>query len=270
MKSWYEIKNLSTGVMKISLHDEIGVRGVTAGQFMQAVNSAGPASNIDIDIHSPGGNFLDGLAIYNFLSDYPAKIHASVRGVAGSASSLILMAGDTISMPEDAYIMIHRMQFNSNENQTYESDELRDIASTMDKFEQSAINIYQKRTGMKSEKLAEKMAITSWIGATEALSLGFIDNITGALGVAAKAHNFERYFNNMPFVEDTKPIDSISNIKDFERFLRDSGDISRATATKLASRAKVIFQSESDELPDADYKELETALMQVKIPKSLT
>ena len=34
MKNWYSIKNKSSGVVDISLHDEIGMWGVSASDFI--------------------------------------------------------------------------------------------------------------------------------------------------------------------------------------------------------------------------------------------
>jgi hypothetical protein len=34
MKNWYQIKNRSEGVLDISLHDEIGMFGISAAEFI--------------------------------------------------------------------------------------------------------------------------------------------------------------------------------------------------------------------------------------------
>ena len=84
----------------IELHNEIGLGGVTASDFISELKSHGTARLINLSIHSPGGNMLDGLAMYNALKAHPAKIHAHVAGIAASAASTVLMAGDVITMSE--------------------------------------------------------------------------------------------------------------------------------------------------------------------------
>lgn len=263
MKSWYSIQNKTSDVLDISLHDEIGMWGISAKDFINELQKNPDAKSINLSIHSPGGSVLEGLAIYNALISHPAKIYGHVAGIAASAASFVLMASDYISMPENAFIMIH----NAHGGAIGDAEELRDTADVIEKLQNTIVNIYEKRTGQEREDLIAMMNKETWLTSDEALQKGFIDTISDPIDVAAKANAFNKYFKSMP-IENNDNIDSIETIKDFERYLRDSGGISRATATNLASRAKVIFQSESDELPDADYKELETALMQIKIPKS--
>ena len=62
---------------------------------------------ITVRINSPGGSVTDGLAIYNSLRRHKADIHVEIDGIAASIASLIAMAGDTLSMAENALLMIH-------------------------------------------------------------------------------------------------------------------------------------------------------------------
>lgn len=264
MNSWYEMKSKSSGVLDISLHDEIGIWGISARDFIAELNNNKDAKSINLSIHSPGGNLLDALAIYNALISHSAKVYGHVAGIAASAASFVLMASDSISMPENSFIMIH----NAHGGAIGEAEDLRDAADVMEKLQNIVTNIYEKRSKIDRAEIVEMMNSETWLSSEEALEKGFADTITDSISVAAKTNIFSKHFKSMP-IENNDNIEGIETIKDFERYLRDSGGTSRATATKLASRAKVIFQSESDELPDADFRELETALMQMKIPKSL-
>lgn len=49
----------------------------------------------------------DGFAIYNILAASGKTVHGFVDGLAASIASVLLMACDTIEMPENAYLMIH-------------------------------------------------------------------------------------------------------------------------------------------------------------------
>ncbi len=265
MKSWYSITNKNDSCVNISLHDEIGMWGITAKDFINDLRNQSDAKSINLSIHSPGGGLLDGLAIYNALIRHPAKVFGHVEGIAASAASFILMASDQITMPENAFIMIHNAQGGA----IGDAEELRDTADMMDKLQNTITDIYEKRTGLDRSEIVEMMNDETWMDSSEALEKGFADTITDSVDVAAKANVFNKYFKSMP-IENNDHVDNIETIKDFERFLRDAGDISRATATKLASRAKVIFQSESDELPEQDYSGVSAALMRLNIPKSLT
>ncbi|MCG8270342.1 tyrosine-type recombinase/integrase [Aquamicrobium sp. NLF2-7] len=64
--------------------------------------------DVIVNINSPGGNFLSGLAIYNLLRAHPARVTINVLAMAGSAASVIAMAGDEIAMADGSFIMVHK------------------------------------------------------------------------------------------------------------------------------------------------------------------
>lgn len=263
MKSWYEIKNKSSDVVDVSLHDEIGLWGVSAAAFINDIRAHKEAKSINLSIHSPGGSLLDGLAMYNALRSHSAKVHAHVEGLAASAASIVLMAGDVITMPEDAFIMIH----NPWTFAAGDSDEMRDIADTMDKMKTSIVNIYKNRTGKTTEDIESMMDEETWLNSSEALEHGFADTITDAVNVAAKIGGFNKYFKSMP-IESSTVLDGIESMKDFERFMRDATGLSKNKATHLSGHVKRIAQRETED-PKDDFEELSAALMRLKIPESI-
>jgi len=260
MKSWYSIKNVTENAVDISLHEEIGLWGVTAADFIADLNNHKGVSDINLSIHSPGGSVLDGFAMYNALKYHPAKVHGTVEGIAASAASFVLMAADTISMPEDAFIMIH----NAWGGAMGDADELRSAADVIDKLQDSIVNIYEKRTGLKESELRDMMRDETWLNAQDAIDKGFIDTITNALGVAAKTNIFNKHFKSMPISNDSA-IDELETIKDFERHLREVCGLSKGLALALTSRARAIFQGDPDEKPSSN-GEILAALERFKIP----
>lgn len=263
MKNWYEIKNRSDNVIDISLHDEIGLWGISAADFISDLR-AHDALSINLSIHSPGGSVLDGLAIYNALVAHPAKVHGHVEGIAASAASFVLMAADTISMPEDAFIMIH----NAHGGAMGDADDLREMADIIEKLQNAILNIYERRTGADRETIAEMMKIETWMTAGEALENGFIDTITSAMNVAAKVNVFNKYFKSMP-VKALTDVEDIKTISDFERYLRDVGNLSNRLATSLTGRAKEVFGGEPRE-PLDELNKLSAALDKVKVPSQIS
>jgi len=266
MKSWYVIKNKGNDCIDIALHDEIGLWGVSASEFINELKSNTTAKSINLSIHSPGGNMLDGLAMYNALKAHPAKVYSHVTGIAASAASTVLMAGDVITMPEDAYIMIHNPAGGAYGG----SDEMRDYADVMDKLKAGAINIYAKKSGKDSDEISEMMDSETWLNSSEALDAGFIDTISDAVGVSNKA-NFSQHFKSLPFNAQSidQKIEKIETIKDYETFLRDSGGLSKGLATALSSRAKSLFRSESEPPNNTAMRDIANALERLKVPASL-
>ncbi|MCW8886760.1 MAG: Clp protease ClpP [Motiliproteus sp.] len=248
MKRWYSVRNASNGVVDLSIHDEIGLWGVTAKDLITEMNDHQGVREINVSIHSPGGSAFDGLAIYNALKNHPAKVYTRVEGVAASAASIVLMAGDVITMPEDAFVMIH----NPWVGIMGDADELRDTADMLDKIRDSLVSIYHKKTGLDEQTLVELLNAESWLNGKDAKDYGFVDVLTESVNVAALSPEFAKHFASIPksltqqnTVSDQ--VGDISTLKDFESYLRDAGGFSRKEATALTSRAKDLMQSDSAE-----------------------
>lgn len=259
MKNWYSITNKADNILDISIHDEIGMWGISAAEFMAELREKPAATAINLSIHSPGGSVLDGLAIYNSLKSHPAKVYGHVEGIAASAASFILMASDVITMPEDAFIMIH----NAHGGAMGDANDLREMADIIDQLQNTILNIYEKRSGHDRESLAEMMHAETWLTASQAMEIGFVDTVTDAMEVAAKINIFAKHFKSMP-VESNNSVDDISTITDFEKALRESG-ISKKLATALTSRAKVVFQCETEETA-SELKTIAERLDNLKLP----
>jgi ATP-dependent protease ClpP protease subunit len=265
--TWYTMKQKAVGVIDISILDEIGHFGITAAEFIGELNGQPDAKVINLNIHSPGGSVPDGLAIYNSLLRHPATVNGTVLGMAGSAASFVLMASDHITMPEDSFLMIH----NAWMMVMGDTDELRSAADGLEEVENSVINIYQKRTEVSRETLQEMMAKETWIGAEEAIELGFADTISDKIGIAAKIRGFEKYFKSLPVSGDNDIllIDKIETITDLGRFLRNAAGLSRKATDALVARAKVVVTGEPPAIEDETGRELLAALEGLTIPTSL-
>lgn len=261
MKNWYSIKNRSSDVIDLSIHDEIGTWGVSAYDLLTELHNHKEATAINLSINSPGGNLIDGLAIYNALVAHKAKVYANVIALAGSAASFIMMAAEHSVMPENSIFFIHKAQGIARG----ESDDFREIADTMDMYESMIVNIYMKKATIGEDKIKTLMKEARPIKASDAVEFGFVDQISDSIDIAAKAVGFEKY---VPQIETDGHVENITNERDLEKYLRDSG-ISRSLATALASRAKVVFQSDSDPTDKEAISNLSETLSRIKIPESL-
>ena len=94
-QSWFTIKAAKNDTAEISIYDEIGFCGVTAQQFAKDLKALGNnLKQINLHIHSPGGDVFDGIAIYNLLKNHPANKTVYIDGLAASMASVIAMAGN--------------------------------------------------------------------------------------------------------------------------------------------------------------------------------
>ncbi|MFU4023312.1 ClpP-like prohead protease/major capsid protein fusion protein [Pseudomonas aeruginosa] len=181
-ESWYSIKALSRGVAEILLYDEIGVWGITAQQFARELKALGDLSLISLRIHSPGGDVFEGTAIYNLLKNHPARVEAHVDGLAASMASVIAMAADTIYMPENAMMMVHRPWG----IQGGEADDMRRYADLLEKIEGTMVAAYMAKTGKSEEDIKALLKAETWMDGREAVEAGFADQLTEPLAAAAQ------------------------------------------------------------------------------------
>jgi ATP-dependent Clp protease protease subunit len=211
MKTWYTMTlNAKKKKATICILDVIGEdfwtgAGVTAKSFKKDLDGLeDDVEEIDVEINSPGGSFFDGLAIYNMLLNHKATVNVFIQGLAASAASTIAMAGDTISMSENAYIMIHNAMSYARGN----SKALRKTADQLDQFDKTIANMYSKKTKKDEKELLEMMDAETWMDGKTALEMGFVDEVTEAQKIAA-CFDFATNFLNTP--KDLLPTEVTNN-----------------------------------------------------------
>lgn len=195
-QTWYSIKAKAGDSAEITIYDEIGFWGVTAQSFAKDLKALGNnLKQIDLRIHSPGGDVFDGIAIYNLLKNHPANKTVYIDGLAASMASVIAMAGNTIIMPENAMMMIHKPWG----IQGGDADDMRKYADLLDKVEDTLIPAYAEKTGKSAEELAEMLSEETWLNGKECVEHGFADKLAEPLVAMAsiQSHKLEDY-KNMP------------------------------------------------------------------------
>jgi len=172
----------------ISILDVIGAdwfgEGVTAKRISAALRAIGK-NDVVVNINSPGGDYFEGLAIYNMLREHPANVTVKVLGIAASAASVIAMAGDDIQIARAGFLMIH----NTWVIAMGDRNQLRDVADWLEPFDQAAVDIYAARTGMKDAEIAKMLDRETWIGGSDAVDKGFADSLLDSDEVSTKAKN---------------------------------------------------------------------------------
>ncbi|EPU1527594.1 head maturation protease, ClpP-related [Pseudomonas aeruginosa] len=180
-ESWYSIKAAGRGVAEVLLYDEIGVWGITALQFARDLKAMGDLTKINLHIHSPGGDVFEGTAIYNLLRNHPASVDVYIDGLAASMASVIAMAGDTIYMPENAMMMVHKPWG----IQGGDADDMRRYAELLDKVEDTLVMAYANKTGKSADDIKALLKEETWMNGREAVAAGFADQLTEPLQAAA-------------------------------------------------------------------------------------
>ena len=180
-KKWYNIKKKAGETADIYIFDEIGTYGVTAQDFISEIKGL-KNTPINLRINSLGGDVFDGMAMYNVIKRREAKTTVYIEGIAASIATIIALGADEVIMAENSLFMIH----NAWGGTAGEAKDMRKTAETLDKITSELTSIYVKKTGLSYEAIADMMNEETWLNATEAFELGFIDTISDSIKVAAK------------------------------------------------------------------------------------
>jgi len=146
--------------------------GVTAKRISAALRSIGEREVI-VRINSPGGDMFEGLAIYNMLREHKGEITVQIMGVAASAASIIAMAGDKVEIARAGFFMIHNAWIMAAGNK----NDMRGFADYLEPFDAAMADVYASRTGDTVKEIAKMMDAETWIGGTDAVSMGFADSL---------------------------------------------------------------------------------------------
>ena len=203
-RSWYAIRASASdsAPAEVSIHDEIGSWGISAKKFLADLAGIPAARAVNLSLHSPGGEVFDGLAIYNALKAR-GNVDVTIAGLAASMASVIAMAGRTVSMPRNAFLMIH----NPSGVAIGDAGEMRDLADLLDKLKGSLVSAYASKTQMPPAELEQMMNAETWLTGEEAAAKGFVDTVTDTVALAASA-SFTTKFARAPraLFDTTLPI----------------------------------------------------------------
>jgi ATP-dependent Clp protease protease subunit len=156
-------------------------------------------STIKVVIDSDGGDAQKGIAIYNFLKRYDAKVEVEIIGLAASIASVIAMAANKgkLRIAKNAFMMIH----NAEGVVAGTSDDIRKGADLVDLYTSQIVDIYVQRTGKTAEEIAALMTNGDyWMTGEQAVEQGFADatfnDNTNVISIAARLDS--SHYKNIP------------------------------------------------------------------------
>lgn len=212
-------------ITEIDIYDGIGFYGVSASMVKEQLAGAG---DVRVRINSPGGDVFDGIAIHNDLKDHDGHVTIEVVGLAASAASIIAMAGDTIKIASNAFIMIHfasTIAWGTKEL-------LAEVMEVLGQIDDALVATYVERTGQDADAVRAMLAAETWLGAKAAVEKGFADETTAAAEPQAR---FDLSgFSNVPAqLRAAETEDQPSTKRDIERVLMQDAGLHRSEARRL-------------------------------------
>lgn len=156
-------------------------------------------------INSQGGLMHEAFAMFDLIKNSPMVVDVIIYGMAASSAAWLSFAGDTVSIAENAMMMLHKPQAGNYG----ESDTLRSTAELMDKMEARVVSMLCERTG-KTEKMVRdtymKPGVETWLTAEEALQAGLVDTVVKAV------HQSDAVSNHFQNATEAWKVYSVFNI----------------------------------------------------------
>lgn len=132
--------------------------------------------DIKMFINSPGGNCIDGLAIYDVMNFIDPDVSTYCMGMCASMGSILVSSGakgKRYILPNGS-VMIH--QVSSGTGRVQNAD-LQIAAKESQKMQNTLYNILAANTGKSFEEIEKDADRDHWFSAQEAVDYGLIDKI---------------------------------------------------------------------------------------------
>jgi len=156
---------------EILIYDSIGQGGITAKSIISQLKAVEP-NPIDIKINSPGGEFFEGIAIYNAIKNYEGEKVVHIDGLAYGIAFIIALAVDEINIHEKAFIGIAKPFIPMMDDNKIVEEKL-----VLKKAETIMSKIISTKLGKPKSDILKMMRKESWLNADEAITQGFVKSI---------------------------------------------------------------------------------------------
>lgn len=153
--------------------------GVTVNRVDAALRYIGDKP-VTVYINSPGGDYFEGIAIYNRLREHTKKITVKIVGIAASAASVIAMAGDERYISPIAFLMIHNCWSCVCGNRHV----MREVADQFEEFDVAAAELYANTSSGSVAEMSKMMDEETYIRGSRAVELGLCTSLLDAREVA--------------------------------------------------------------------------------------
>ncbi len=159
---------------------------LTLARVDAALRSIGD-KRVTVYINSPGGSMFEGISIMNRLNQHKAGVTIKVLGLAGSAASVIAMAGDRREIGKTAFLFLH----NCWSVQAGNRHEFRQLADTLEEFDYAMRDLYAETSGQEAAVAEGWMNMDSYFSGKSAVDLGLMTGLLDDSEVSINASALE-------------------------------------------------------------------------------
>lgn len=182
---WYEIRKGETArgapdpetgravrtQASVYIYDSIGGSfGTNAKQFAADLAEV-DADVIQLRLNTPGGSVKDALAIMNTLRAHPAYVHSHVDGIVASAGTIVMMAGDTITVEPGGEVMVHK----ASTTMDGDDEDFEKVGMWLRRQSENVADLYAQKSGGTREQWMALMTEETWMYGPEAVAFRLAD-----------------------------------------------------------------------------------------------
>jgi len=136
-------------------------------------------------VNSEGGEVIQGSALFNYLDRTDIEVEWVVDGVAASMMAMLISnPKHKVKAAKYASFMYHRVQGSCYGN----SDEVRNLASMIDTFEKSLVDMMASRMKVDAASVKKEFftdGLDHWMNAEEAMRRGLVDEIISGKNITS-------------------------------------------------------------------------------------
>lgn len=155
---------------------------ITLARVDAALRAIGDKRAI-VYINSPGGSMFEGIAIMNRLNQHKAGVTTKVLGLAGSAASVISLAGDRREIAKTGFLFLHNSWTVLGGNR----HELRKTANALEQFDFAMRDLYAEKADQSTETAEGWMDMDSYFSGKSAVDLGLMTALLNESEISVNA-----------------------------------------------------------------------------------
>lgn len=156
-----------------SMYDWFGIESTCPNDVAKALEQA-DGEDVDIYINSGGGEIFAATEIYSAVQKYKGNVKLHVTGLAASAASIIMCAGEC-DISATSMVMIHNVSSMAQGNYR----DFKHESETLRKADKAMCQAYVNKTGKSESEILPLMDKETWFTAQEAVEIGLCDRVVG-------------------------------------------------------------------------------------------
>lgn len=135
------------------------------------------ADEVEIQLHTQGGDVLEGSLIYNHIKGCSIPVSVVIAGVSCSMGTIIMMAANRVYMCENSYLMVHAPQGGCFGTAAM----MEKAAKGLRGMEKNFKKVYATKTGKTEKEIEDFLVGDNWFTAQEAVEAKLIDGIVAPI-----------------------------------------------------------------------------------------